>query len=328
MNIRTSHVGSFPLPHSIENIGRILGDLHSIGIDVPPYPQMRSFVDIYLEPLVEEGVLVKKGEFYYLSSIDALEGARRHKPYIPEAEEAIRVIQGKGYKFKGLRAPVTGVFTLSSRIYVDAEKPATLDNTLVARKELVEYIVEYVRRHVEYMANLGYTVLFTDEPFLGVIVGRRRLLFGYTEDDILEVLSKVYKGLPGEHAIHVCGRISPRLFELLTRSEVLDILNFEFHDNPQNVDAIDGRKLEENNKTLAPGVASSKKPVVETVEEIRKLLERIANKAGWRIDLVSADCGFGGLSTEDGDKERAYRIGLMKLENIVKAVSILKHEKA
>lgn len=323
MSIRTSHVGSFPLPHSIENVGRILGDLHSVGIDVPPYPQMRSFVDIYLEPLVERGVLVKKGEFYYLSSVERLEELRRHEPSIPEAEEAIRIVREKKYRFKGLRAPVTGVFTLSSRIYVDAEKPATLDNTLVARKELVEYMVEYVRRHAEYMARLGYTVLFTDEPFLGVIVGRRRLLFGYTEDEIIEALNRVYTGIPGEHAVHVCGRISPRLFEILSRVEELKILNFEFQDNPANIDVISRDVLEENDKLLAPGIASSKKPIVEDAGELAGLLKRVGEKAGWRIDLVSADCGFGGLAVESGDPYEAYSIGLRKLENIVKAVQSL-----
>jgi 5-methyltetrahydropteroyltriglutamate--homocysteine methyltransferase len=305
----------------MENVGRILGDLHSVGIDVPPYPQMRSFIDIYLEPLVEKEVLVRKGEFYYLSSVERLEELRRHEPSIPEAEETVRLVREKKYRFKGLRAPVTGVFTLSSRIYVDTEKPATLDNTLVARKELVEYMVEYVRRHVEYMAKLGYTVLFTDEPFLGVIVGRRRLLFGYTDEEIIETLNRVYKGIPGEHAIHVCGRISPRLFELLSRVEELKILNFEFFDNPANIDAINRRALEENDKLLAPGVASSKKPVVESIEDITRLLRRIIERIGWRIDLVSADCGFGGLATRDGDREKAYQIGLRKLENIVKAVN-------
>jgi len=235
-------------------------------------------------------------------------------------------VREKGYQFMGLRAPVTGAFTLASRMNVDPQKPPTVDNSVVALREYMGLLVDYVRRHLEYMARLGYTVLFIDEPFLGVIVGRRRILLGYIEDDILDYISKVYGGLPGEHGIHVCGRISPRLFSILSRAEHLHILNFEFHDNPENTSSINPRQLLEAGKKLAPGVASSKKPRVEPVEEIVELLRRVGGLVDWNIDLVSADCGFGGLAVESGDPEEAYRIGLRKLENIVKAVAMVESE--
>jgi 5-methyltetrahydropteroyltriglutamate--homocysteine methyltransferase len=293
---------------------------------VPPYPQLRSFVDIYLEPLVERGILIKRGEMYYVKSLDILERLKNVEPSVPEAVHTIRIVRSKGYTFKGLRAPVTGAFTLASRINIDPEKPPTVDNSLVARKELIDLLIGYVRRYLEYMSKLGYTILFIDEPFLGVIVGRRRIILGYREDDILDYIAKVYGGLPGEHGIHVCGRISPRLFDILSRADNLHILNFEFHDNPDNIGSINARLLEEYDKKLAPGVASSKKPVVESVDEIAGLLRKIGNAARWRIDLASADCGFGGLAVESGDPEEAYRIGLEKLRNIVEAVKIIKKE--
>ena len=321
--MRTSHVGSFPLPHSTERIGLILEDMHRIGLDVPPYPQLRSFVDIYLEPLVVNGVLERKGELYYVKSLEALEELRSIKPSIPEAEYTARLVRERGYRFRGLRAPVTGAFTLASRIHLDPNKPPSVDNSLAAKREYMELLVDYVARHIKLMAELGYTTLFIDEPFLGVMVGRRRIILGYREEDILDYISKVFGGTPGEHGIHVCGRISPRLFEILARSEALHVLNFEFHDNPENISSVNPRLLEEYDKLLAPGVASSKKPVVESVEEISSLLERIGSLTGWRVDLVSADCGFGGLAVESGDPWEAYMIGLAKLENIVKAVRSL-----
>ena len=65
---RTSHVGSFPLDYAKDLVERILVELHEIGLSVPPYPQMRSFIDIYLEPLAKRGVLEKRGVFYVLST--------------------------------------------------------------------------------------------------------------------------------------------------------------------------------------------------------------------------------------------------------------------
>ena len=45
--MRTSHVGSFPL----QNLRKVMVDLYEIGLDVPPCPQMRDFVEIYIKPL-------------------------------------------------------------------------------------------------------------------------------------------------------------------------------------------------------------------------------------------------------------------------------------
>ncbi len=324
--MRTSHVGSFPLPNNVENIEKVLMDLCSTGIDAPPYPQFRSFIDIYLEPLRDLGVLTRRNDFYFLTDPDKLEELYNYKPVVPEAEYTMEYVRRKRLGFRWLRAPVTGVYTLASRIYVESSIEKGLNATLLRDKKLLDPLITYVRRHLEYMARLGYNVLFIDEPVLGVIVGRRRILFNYTREDIIDTIDKLYEGLPGEHGIHVCGRISPLLYELLVDIDNLDIVNFEFHDSRRNLEVINGELLASTDKKLAPGIASSKKPVVEPVEELVDLLSQIGEKTNWRIDLVSADCGFGGLATESGDPWEAYRIGLAKLRNIVKAVKQVKEQ--
>ncbi len=318
--IRTSHVGSFPLPPSFENIERIVDDLYSIGLDAPPYPQLRSFINIYLDPLKDLGVLFERDGFYFLDDPEKLSLLEDYKPHVLEAEQTIEIVRGGRYGFKWLRAPVTGVFTLASRIYLSRNIGEGLKATLLARKDLIEPMKTYVAKHLEYMSRLGYNILFIDEPVLGVIVGRRRILFGYTGEDIVETINTLFNKLSGEHGIHVCGRISPRLFKLLASVEKLDILNFEFHDSPTNLKVIDGELLVSSGKKLAPGIASSKKPVVEDIEELKQILLGTGERVDWRIDLVSADCGFGGLSVEGGDQWRAYRIGIEKLRNIVRVV--------
>ncbi len=320
---RTSHVGSFPLPYSSGNLDRVINDLWRIGIDAPPYPQLRSFIDIYLQPLADEGILRSRGGFYFLDSREKITQLKDFEARIPEAEYFAEMVKGSRIGFKWLRGPVTGVFTLASRIYTVDDVNRGLYATLLRDHSALEHIVGYVHRMLKYLHGLGYNVLFIDEPVLGVIVGKRRILLGYTEEEIKNVINNVYDGIGGEHGIHVCGRISPRLFKLLSGTESIDILNFEFHDNPLNIEFIDQGLLEENDKILAPGVASSKNPVVESMEEIRGLLLRIRERAGDRIDLVSADCGFGGLSVEDGDPYKAYMIGIEKLRRIKRVVEEL-----
>lgn len=319
--IRTSHVGSFPLQHSIDNLRRIINDLYSLGLDVPPYPQLRNFIEIYLESLVSSGIIEKKGDFYF-GKKNRIFNAEFPEPSIPEAEYMVSILRAEGYNFKWIRGPVTGPFTLASRIYLEKDLTKGMASTALTIKEIVEKFASYSRSFIEYLTKLGFNVLFIDEPVLGVIVGRRRILYGYRDSDIINIINKVFEGIPGEHGIHVCGRISPKLFELLTQVKNIDVLNFEFYDTPKNIEIIDASKLIDNGKKLAPGIVSAKKPQIESLGDVRKLLLKISEKASGQIDLVSADCGFGGLSINN-DREKAYKIGLEKLKIVIEAVKSL-----
>ncbi|AFK51115.1 Methionine synthase II (cobalamin-independent)-like protein [Thermogladius calderae 1633] len=313
--MKTSHVGSFPLEFSLENVGLIAGDLQEIGVDVPPYPQLRNFVEIYMEPLVASGFVALRGESYFLNKSLQVEDVV-FESRIEEAE--VFVDRARSLGFKGLRAPVTGPFTLSSEVLL--AEGGGLESTGIANADVVRTMARYVNSVLKYMERLGYNYLFIDEPILGVIVGTRRLLFGWGEGDIADVIETVFKGIGGYHGIHVCGRVSKRLFDLLVGVPVLDFLNFEFHDSPENTNIVNGEILSSKGKVLAPGVASSKRPEVESVEEIKGLLRELLAKARGRVDLVSADCGFGGLSTASGSRRDAYEVALKKLANIKKAV--------
>ena len=134
MYIRTSHVGGFPLKYSDDRVKRVMDNMIGIGIDVPPYPQLRNFIETYLDPLLKAGVLELRNNNYYLipSNIEAIRSVR---PCIPEAEIAARYVKEKE-SVRWLRAPVTGVFTLASRIYVGSSEE--LKATLLSNKELMQ----------------------------------------------------------------------------------------------------------------------------------------------------------------------------------------------
>ena len=91
MSIRTSHVGSFPLRYSPENVRQVLSDLASIGIDAPPYPQLRDFVDIYLRPLLNAGLLSENRGTYF-ADLRIIHEPLLPKPKIPEAELFLSLI--------------------------------------------------------------------------------------------------------------------------------------------------------------------------------------------------------------------------------------------
>jgi len=318
--MRVSHVGSFPLDYSRDNVYRAMSDLWRIGVDAPPYPQLRSFIDIYLEPLVREGIVWREDGFYYVK-LDRVEDVAGIKPCVPEAVDALEAIRELGLGFKWLRAPVTGVFTLASRLYVEKDVSRGFYATLLTRKEIVEDILtRYIRSFVDYMVSLGYNIVFIDEPVLGVLVGRKRIALGYTEDYIVDVMEKVLRGLSVERGVHVCGRVSDKLFQLLLSIESINVVNLEFHDTPGNLEVLDKRMLEKYDKLIAPGIVSARKPVIEDPREIKDLLNKIIDKTGGRIDLVSGDCGFAGLKNALTDPLQSYYIAIKKLETIVNIV--------
>ena len=325
MELLTSHVGSFPLDPFEDAEEAILKDLHSIGLDVPPYPQLRSFIDIYLEPLAKAGLITKKGDFYFANPKELLE-SRPPNIRIPEAEKAIDVVNRRKLRFKKLRAPITGPFTLASRVYFDDPEKG-LRATMISKPDVVSsFFKEYVIKSVEVMANLGYGFIVIDEPILGIIVGKRRILYGHTADSIIQLFEEIYKHkADADGGIHVCGRISGKLFDVLVQVTRLNVLNFEFKDTPENIESINAELLEQYDKYLAPGIASAKKPIIEDYNDVLNLFTKIYNYVKGRVNYISADCGFGGLKGSVSDPWKAYRIGLKKLETIVKVVRNFKH---
>lgn len=325
--VLTSHVGSVPLPHSLENARRAFEDMVRAGVDAPPYPQMRSFVDMYLEPLAEAGLLERSGaRFVPKGGVRALLDADPPEPEVPpEARVALQLAGRLGVRL--LRAPVTGPFTLAAMVSKDG-KPVLEHSLLTVKEAVTGFLTGYVAGLVKRFAEAGYGVVVVDDPMLSNIVGRRVTLFGYTDDDIVAVyetaLSRAGDALKG---VHVCGLLSPRVPELLASVPSLDFLNHEFKESPRNLELGWKPLLEKHGKFLAPGVLSSRRPVVESVGETLDLLRKIASRAGHEnINLVSADCGFAALAT--GGREEAYDVAVRKWRVLARAVARFSSEVA
>ncbi len=315
----TSHVGSFPLEYSIENVKRIISDLAEIGIDVPPYPQLRDFIEIYIHPLASVNLVFKEGK-YYKAKVSALLESKPPTISIGEVEHSRNYLNK--YNFLLWRAPVTGVFTIASKIYID-DPSKSLWATAITNKELViSFFKDYVINIVKYVYNLGYRFIVLDEPMLANIVGAKRILFNYTHDELIELYEEIFKSVPEDaiKGIHVCGRVPPRLHEILCEVSSLKVLNHEFKDTPENINTIRKDLLEKYDKILSPGIVSSKTPRVESLSETKEFLEAILKKFGDRVNIISADCGFGALRGTTSSLEEAYRIGLEKLKIVVQTV--------
>ena len=324
--ISTSHVGSFPLDYSEESEVRIFNDMVNLGIDYPPVPQLRNFIEIFLDPLVEQGFLRKEKGLYIVvreakGEAEALE--------IPEYKIISSLTPKVKDKVKGVKACITGPFTLASYIFLGEVVTADIMNSVLRDKNYVlSFLVPYVAKVANSLAKLGYDYINIDEPVLSVMVGARRILFNYTREEIVNALDTIFEkiGYIKIRGIHVCARLPKLLKPILLSTEYINLLDHEHYDTRENLKFYTYEDLESSDKHIAVGVLSSKKPKVEDIKEVKEMIITGWNLYRDRLLIVKPDCGFKGLKGSLGDEAKEYELSLMKLKVLVEAVEQVNSE--
>jgi len=318
--IYTATIGSFPLEDSLLNRERCIGDLISTGIDLPNYPQLTDMGAQFLDDLVEDGCGIVKENGRYELRAKKLEVPDR-PPGLGQYNWTVEYLKSKQILQRiRLKSSVTGPFTLAS--YIKTKDGAFPFDTAISDIEIVRQLASILSESCRAFAENSYVVSI-DEPILSVVIGRR-LLFKYSEQDIVEIYNGLKRSCGSRLvATHICGKIAPLLAEILLRTE-LNILSHEFHDSPRNFDVYGSSEVEDNGKTMSIGCVSSKNPRIETVEEIRDVMER-SKKYGEDL-IFSPDCGFKPLRVNSG--EQGYKIAMAKLRNLVEAATKFKSEHA
>jgi len=323
MSLATADVGSLPILDDFDgdraNVDRATLDKLSVGLDYPCYPQLPGSASNpmnmglqFLIPLskVEPGIRIRGEEAALLSddirpASDPI-GVERAEYYVNFLRERRLVA-----RVKGVKACVTGPFTLAS--YLNRKSLMTCG---ASKPGVVKALAQVLSRSCRRLSELGFNLINIDEPFLSVMLGRR-VLFGYDEGFVVEMLSILIREIAGISAVHVCGTVTPLVRKVLLETEA-NVIDHEFVGTPANLHAYSRDDLERSGKFLACGCVSSVKPQVETVEEISKLLSNALKIFGPRI-MAKPDCGFAGLL---GISD-AYGLVLKKLENMVKATRMV-----
>ncbi|MBS7624293.1 MAG: uroporphyrinogen decarboxylase family protein [Candidatus Bathyarchaeia archaeon] len=310
----TSTIGSFPLEDTEENRGRCIRDLIALGINFPAYPQLSDMGRQFLDDLVAQncGIIYENGRY---KLADKRISVNVEPPGLKPLLWTVRYLRERGLK-ANIKAAITGPFTLAS--YIEVGRGTALLGTALSDIRLVEQIAQIVANVCSEASKVS-AMISIDEPVLGVIVGVRTA-FKYAESDIIRTFDDLKSTCGGKPTgIHVCGRISPRLAEILLKTD-LDFLSHEFRDSPENMRVYDPRSLRDHGKILSVGCVSSKNPRVESVNEI---LEFMMKFKGYGDCLIfTPDCGFRNLIVE-GSREKGYDVAIMKLKNMVEAASRL-----
>ena len=311
----TTTVGSFPRENTPENMEAAFIDQIDNGIEYPCYPQLVSMISQFLDPLCEmdTGLVKKDGKFYLKGELKlpsepvALEYGQFVLDFFKKFPEKEKMV-------KGWKACLTGPFTLAGEIIVDSEavggkKPIVYQEPrAIMSNDLVSKIAEFMAKIATAYDKMGATIISMDEPTLSLLVGKRKIFF-HKADDIIEILNSAIKPISKYSSLHVCGRVAPKLRDILLQSNV-KIMDHEFA-NESNPDVFERSMFEREDKILAYGCLLTNVKQVENgtikdyVESNKVMNDRIkyaVNKFGKENIILKPDCGFGGLLATFGDK--------------------------
>ena len=245
----TTVVGSWPLSNNHENMVRIFKDIIQVGIDYPCYPQLLSMTHQFLSPLSEKiPQLDEVDEKFFLfddfkvpKQPSALEYGEFIVNFLNEHPNLKNSI-------KGTKACLTGPFTLTFEIILkntiaEGLKPIIFEEP---RAVMVDWIVDkfadIMKNIASAYSDMGIDIVSCDEPILGLLVGRKTLF--HSEEFIINTINKAISGIKGLSSIHVCGRVSPNLRDLLLNTNV-KILDNEFSKNEQKFKIFEKKNLQE-----------------------------------------------------------------------------------
>jgi len=332
----TTVVGSFPLSNTKENMTKAFEAEINVGIDYPCYPQLVSMIPQFLSPLskIIDPLEEIKGMFYLSDDFKipddpiALEYGQFIVDFLNENPHLKKSI-------KGTKACLTGPFTLASEILLK-EKLAKGVNPAIfnePRAIMIDWIVdklaEIMRRIGKAYNDMGINIISMDEPMLGLLVGRK--IWFFTEDFIVKTLNKALSGIKDLPSIHVCGKISPTLRDILLKTDV-KIMDHEFRTNPKNFEIFQKTHLETYDKFLGLGAIETKvvpinngkiKDYVEDLSFLKNYIKKGIDQYGIENLVIKPDCGFGPLRQTFGE-DFGYEIAIKKLNNMVLAVKEFK----
>ena len=332
----TTIVGSWPLSNKPENMIKVFSDLIEIGIDFPCYPQLISMISQFLSPLAKSVSQLEEenGKFYLSNDFKipknpiALEYGEFINKFFGERRSLIE-------RIKGTKACLTGPLTLASEIILK-EKVAQGVKPIVfsePRAIMVDWIVEKLAEVMKQVGkaynDMGIDIISMDEPLLGVLVGRKPIF--HSEDFIIEILNKSISEIKSLSSIHVCGRISPKLRDILLQTNV-KILDHEFTTNEENFNIFQKEQFDNTDKFLALGTVKSKfvpenrndiNYYIEKIDFLETYIKQAINQYGKENLIIKPDCGFLPLKDSFGEKN-GYDISIGKVKNMVKALNKIK----
>ena len=205
------------------------------------------------------------------------------------------------------------------RVY--ATQHEFVQQMLAITRQLVDEVIAAGVRYVQF--DWPAYVMAIDPKFRDGVVGTEGQPLNELIDDLVALDNEVLAGLPAEvtTALHICrgnyqsswlteGSLEP-IAEQIFAELKHDRLLIEWEDQEREGDFTPLRFVPKGGPDIVMGVVSSKRPEIETVEQVVALLEEAARYVDSGQLAVSPQCGF--ASSWEGNKV-AEEIQWRKLE--------------
>ena len=197
---------------------------------------------------------------------------------------------------KGVKGIITGPSTIvqSSRLgsFYKDKNTAIIDMAYALKDECIS------------LEKAGAKMIQIDEPFIstGLIdmkIAKKAI------DIIVEPLNTLV-------SLHSCGNLKDVFKDIISFN--VDIIDGEFAGHPNNLDLLAkyAENIKEVNKKIGLGVVDTKKPAVESVDEIIDIITKGIAILGKENLYIDPDCGMRLFSD---------KIAFLKLKNMVEAMN-------
>ena len=176
-------------------------------------------------------------------------------------------------KFLKVKGIITGPTTLAHGLHITTPMYRN-------KEELVPDLAAALLVEARALEAAGITLLQIDEPIFST--GVADLAIGK------QAVEQIAAGLHTPVCMHVCGNLGNVIDELLKFN--VNVLDFEFANNPDNLDLLSRRDL--GGKMIGYGCVDSSTDRIEGTAEIRKRIEKGVAIFDPKVMLIDPDCGM------------------------------------
>jgi 5-methyltetrahydropteroyltriglutamate--homocysteine methyltransferase len=199
----------------------------------------------------------------------------------------------KAPKVKGI---ITGPTTLAHGLHIST--PMYRNKEELALDLAVALVPE-----AKALEAAGVTLLQIDEPIFST--GMADLAIGKKAIEIITTTLRI------PTCMHVCGNLGNVLDEILKVN--VNVLDFEFSNNPANLDLLSRRDLA--GRMIGYGCVDSSIDKIESIAEIKKRIEEGIEVFDPRIMLLDPDCGM---------RMRSREVAFTKLKHMTEAAKMVR----
>ena len=281
----TTVVGSYPVVPG-HGFRSLLDPLHS-AVKTAVDDQVSAGIDIISDGQVR-GDMIQA----FAGTMPGIKGqevtGKVQAPSSPITVGDVRFAHSVQSRVKGI---ITGPSTLAHGLHLST--PMYRD-----RDELAIDIATAFIGEAKALESLGVTILQLDEPILST--GTADLNIGKKAVQLITSSVRI------PTCMHVCGNLSGVIDDVIKFP--VNILDFEFSNNPANLELFSSRDL--GGRMLGYGCVDSSTDTIEPVSEIKKRIEKGIEVFGPGTMLIDPDCGM---------RMRARAAAFGKLSNMVEA---------